>query len=104
MADATAEHQPGYGPRAGRKFMARNLRPLTMSRRDMLRTASAAMIGLAGSVLAACGPSAPSAPPPNPTTANPAAPAQPTAAATTPCATPPDAATKPPRHLIGNLD
>ena len=104
MADATAEHQPGYGPRAGRKFMARNLRPLTMSRRDMLRTASAAMIGLAGSVLAACGPSAPSAPPPNPTAAKPAAPAQPAAAATPAGATQPGAATKPGRQLIGKLE
>src|SRR5438094_8915202 len=43
MADATAEHQPGYGPRAGRQFMARNLRRWTRSSRDMLPTASAAL-------------------------------------------------------------
>src|SRR6266851_699880 len=87
--------------------MARNPGPVTISRRALLRTAGAAMIGVAGGVLAACGPAAPTTPPVQPTVAQPpAAAAQPTAvaAATPASATQAGAAAKPGRQLIGKLE
>jgi peptide/nickel transport system substrate-binding protein len=90
--------------------MARNPRLLALSRRDLLRAASASLIGLAGSVLAACGPSAPPVAPvatqaPAPPQPAAAAAATPAAAAAAPAAaTPAGAAQKPGRQLIGKLE
>src|SRR5207245_598763 len=90
--------------------MARNPRLLAMSRRDLLRAAGASLIGLAGSVLAACGPSAPpvapaATKPPAPTQPAAAAAATPAAAGATPAAaTQAGAAQKPGRQLIGKLE
>ena len=84
--------------------MARNPRPVTMSRRDLLRAAGVTMIGVAGGVLAAWGPPAPSAPAAQPATiAPPAAATQPAAAAATPAGAG-AAANKPGRQLIGKLE
>src|SRR6266702_1824168 len=93
--------------------MARNARPLAMSRRNLLRTAGVTVVGVAGGLLAACGPAAPTTPPAQATAPKPAAAAtQPPAAAPTSAsaaATPagaaqPAAANKPGRQLIGKLE
>jgi peptide/nickel transport system substrate-binding protein len=85
---------------------------MTMSRRNLLRTAGVAMIGVAGGLLAACGPAAPTTPPAQATAPKPAAAAtQPAAAAptsasaaATPAAASQAAPTKPGRQLIGKLE
>jgi peptide/nickel transport system substrate-binding protein len=85
--------------------MARNPRPLTMSRRDLLKATGVATIGVIGAAaLAACGPAAPTAPTVKPAEVNPApAATQPAAAAATP-ANAAAAANKPGRQLIGKLE
>ncbi len=84
-----------------------------MSRRNLLRTAGVTAVGVAGGLLAACGPAAPTTPPAQATAPKPAAAAtQPPAAAPTSAsaaATPagaaqPAAANKPGRQLIGKLE
>ena len=85
--------------------MALNSRSLAINRRDLLRAGGASLIGLAGSLLAACGPSAPPAIQPTPAAAKPAAaPTQPAAATTSAAATQPGAAQTPGRQLIGKLE
>src|SRR5919204_3976870 len=80
--------------------MARNPRPLTMSRREVLKAATAAMMGAA---LTACGPAAPTAPRVGQTeTRQPPAATQAAGAAETPAAA--GAANKPGRQLIGKLE
>ncbi|MBV9546460.1 MAG: ABC transporter substrate-binding protein, partial [Chloroflexi bacterium] len=78
---------------------------MAINRRDLLRAGGASLIGLAGSLLAACGPSAPPAIQPTPAAAKPAAaPTQPAAATTSAAATQPGAAQTPGRQLIGKLE
>src|SRR5712692_2711763 len=77
--------------------MGRDLQPVALSRRQMLRTVSMATMGLVGGLLAAC--SSPAPPAPAAATA-PAAPAAPAVA--NPTAVP--AAAKPGRQLIGQLE
>jgi len=80
--------------------MARTSRSLALSRRDVLRSAGAALFGVVGVALAACSPAPPAARPPAATPAT--SPTQPPATAAPGGAG--AAASKPGRQLIGQLE